>query len=214
MTTERTPNDRIRQVLRDAAEWRLLGRLFECPSTTWIDDLRNLAADLRTTSLADVALAAREHADEGVFHSLFGPGGPAPPREASYHESLELGSLMAELKEYYEAFGYAPATPEAPDHVSVETGFVAYLRVKEAYALASENEEAAALSREAATRFISDHLAVVATPLRRLLAESGVEYLATASALLASRTGPPPKPRTLPILTSRMNEDLDEGAEL
>jgi nitrate reductase assembly molybdenum cofactor insertion protein NarJ len=211
MTTTPDLTPQVTALLQDAAEWRLLGRLLECPSPAWIDDLDLLGRQVSDESLADLAREARREASEGLYHSIFGPGGPAPPREATYQRSLELGSLMADLTDHYDAFGYAPDTPEAPDHVAIEAGFVAYLRLKEAYAHAMGDDEAAGVTRRAASRFTSQHLATMAEPLAGLLAESGVDYLARASALLAARVGPPPSSKQLPVIQPDAFSEDDDG---
>jgi nitrate reductase assembly molybdenum cofactor insertion protein NarJ len=191
----RVPSARVQDLLREAACWRLLGRLFDCPGEAWRRDVATLAGEVDDAGLRAAAGTALETATEGLYHSVFGPGGPAPPREASYHDTLELGSLMSELAGYYAAFGYHPVTSEAPDHVSVEAGFVAYLRFKEAYALTAGDAEHAVTTAEAAERFRRDHLAMFAAPLAAVLADSEIDYLVQASGLLAARVGDPP-PRT------------------
>jgi nitrate reductase assembly molybdenum cofactor insertion protein NarJ len=203
---------RFAGLLRDAADWRVLGRLFERPSPEWLDDLDRLGAEVGDEALAATVRAAREGAAEGRYHSTFGPGGPAPPREASYHLSLELGNLMSELTTIYDAFGYTPPGDEPPDHVAIETGFIAYLRLKEAYALSSGEEETAQIARRAAVAFTTDHLAMFAQPLAALLAESDIEYLVQASAQLAARVGPKPSSRQLPVIQPDAF-DKEEGVE-
>jgi hypothetical protein len=44
----------------------------------------------------------------------------------SYHQTVQLGYLLSELQAYYSAFAFQPLTNEPPDHVSVETGFIAF----------------------------------------------------------------------------------------
>ena len=209
-TTGTAIDARVRALVRDSAEWRLLGRLFECPSNVWHTDLASLARELDDTSLRAAAEHARTEATEGLFHSVFGPGGPAPPREVSYHDSLELGTLMSALTGCYDAFGYEPATIETLDHVAVEVGFVAYLRLKEAYALTTGDQERAAMTRRAAARFVTEHLSMMAEAT--LLAGSGIEYLAHASTLLAARVGPKPKSKLLPVLQPDPMDD-ESGSE-
>ena len=201
---------RVHELLRDAARWRLLGRLFECPSEEWRRDIATLAREVDDGELRAAADAAVVTATEGQYHSVFGPGGPAPPREVSYHDTLELGSLMSELAGYYDAFGYHPATSEPPDHVAVEVGFVAYLRFKEAYAVAAGDAEHAATTAQAAERFRLDHLAMYAAPLASVLADSEIDYLVHASGLLASRAGDPPRRTRLPVI---QNPVEDSGRE-
>ena len=117
------------------------------------------------SELESAAEDALQEASEGLFHYAFGPGGPAPVREATYHQTVELGYLMSELQAYYNAFAFEPRTAEPPDHISVEAGFIAYLKIKELYALRCEDETRAATASESAQRFLQDHLAIVAQPL-------------------------------------------------
>ena len=112
---------------------------------------------------------------------------------------------MSELTSYYDAFSFKPITEEALDHISVEAGFVGYLRIKEAFAQTNENAEQAAIAAEASTGFVNDHLSYIAQPLAASLAESGVSYLASAGAALLSRVGPC---RTLPVLPDLTGEAL------
>lgn len=200
----------VRDLLREAATWRLLGRLFERPSQEWGREVRALADEIGDTELMAAAQAAGS-ATEGQYYSVFGPGGPAPPREATYHETVELGSLMSALTGYYAAFAYVPDAAEPPDHVAVEVGFVAYLRLKEAYALAQGDEEHAAVAARAAAAFVADHLAMIAGPLADLLAHAPLEYLTRASRVLAARVGPPPRSPFLPML--KAPNDDEQGDE-
>ncbi len=184
----------IEALLRDAAEWRLLGLLFECPSDAWQSQLAALAAEVHDPDLRAAAAEAKPEAEEGMYHSIFGPGGPAPPRQATYHESMELGYLMSSLHTSYHAFGYAPATPEPVDHVAVEIGFVAWLKFKEAFARSFGDLEKAELARDAAARFIADYLSTMAEPLANILSHSGIEYLVLAGKVLRQRSGPKKQP--------------------
>jgi nitrate reductase assembly molybdenum cofactor insertion protein NarJ len=201
----------VRDRLREAATWRLLGRLFECPDATWQAEIDAIARELGDEDLLAAVTAAAGVATEGQYHSTFGVGGPCPPREASYHETVELGSLMSELAVYYEVFGYRPQLAEPLDHVAVEAGFVAYLTFKQAYAEARGDREQADAAAGAASRFITDHLARLATPLADILATSHLDYLARASRVLAARVGPPPATRRLPMLQTMATDD--EGSD-
>lgn len=203
----------LRNLLREAATWRVLSRLFECPDERWQAELDALARELGDDDLQAAVTAAAGIATEGQYHSTFGVGGPAPPREASYHETLELGSLMSELAVYYEVFGYTPRLVEAPDHVAVEAGFVAYLKFKEAYARARGDDEHADAAANAARRFIADHLAMMATPLADILATSHLDYLARAARALAARVGPRPATMRLPMLRATSTDDEESGFE-
>jgi nitrate reductase assembly molybdenum cofactor insertion protein NarJ len=218
MTQNAILGDREIQLAKEAAEWRLISLLFECPSDEWRTAVAALMNEVGDAELQSAAQAALEEADEGLFHHTFGPGGPAPPREATYHQTVQLGYLMSELQAYYNAFAFHPVTAEPPDHVSVETGFIAYLKMKEAYALACEDEERAATAAESAQRFVQEHLANIAQSLADRLEGSGISYLAKAGAALFSRVGPPATTASpLPILQQDQDESAfpcgDAGAE-
>lgn len=201
-------------LLRQAAEWRLISLLFDCPVGDWRAQIAALAGEVADADLRDAVQSAQTEAAEGLYHSLFGPGGPAPPREISYRNWVQPGYLLAELKSYYDAFAYLPATPEVPDHVAVETGFIGYLSLKEAFALSNGEPEKASLAAAAAQRFRAEHLAWLAGPLAQELAASGVTYLSRAAAALQQRVGPAPETPslTLPILSAPAEAGCPDAA--
>lgn len=209
MTTAAVLNERGLHLVKEAAEWRLISLLFECPDSKWREQVTALMNEVADTELQSAANDALEEAGEGLFHHTFGPGGPAPAREATYHQTVQLGYLMSELQAYYNAFAFQPVTSEAPDHVSVEAGFIAYLKMKEAYALACQDEERATTAAESAQRFIEDHLTNLAQPLAERLEGSGISYLAKASAALLSRVG---LQKVVPSLLPILQEDPQESA--
>jgi len=205
---------RAHALLTQAAEWRLIGLLFECPTGTWRDDIVALARDSDDPLLGSAVAHALEEASEGLYHSMFGPGGPAPPREVTYVKAVQLGYLLSELTAFYDAFAYHPVTRESPDHVSVEAGFVGYLRLKEAYAVTREDDEQASVTADAAAIFMREHLSALAEPLAATLDASGLAYLAEAARALANRVGPPPSAtasphgaRLLPVIQPLEDED-------
>lgn len=179
--------------IREAAAWRLISLLLECPTEGWHDQVRALAAEVDQAELKQAAEMACDEASEGLYHTTFGPGGPAPPREVSYRNTLHPGRFLGELCSLYEAFAYDPQQHEAPDHVSVEAGFVGYLRLKEAYARSGGHDEQTAIAADVSACFVREHLANVAGPLAGLLENSGIRYLALAAQALAARVGVEPK---------------------
>lgn len=209
-------NPRVHALLKQAAEWRLIGLLFECPADAWRDDIVALARDIDDPLLGSAVTHALEEASAGLYDSTFGPGGPAPPREVTYVKAVQLGYLFSELTAFYDAFAYRPVTRESPDHVSVEAGFVGYLLLKEAYAVARGDNDQASVTADAATGFMREHLATLAEPLAAALDASGLAYLAEAGHALAKRVGPPAAAasphgaRLLPVIQPL--EDEDENA--
>jgi hypothetical protein len=101
------------------------------------------------------------------------------------------GQLLADLRVRYDAFGFRPAAEDTIDHVAVETGLVAYLRLKEAYARAEGDLERAVIAAEAVEAFIADHLREVGEPMAARLDGVAEPYLARAARLLADRVGRP-----------------------
>ncbi len=199
------------KLIREAAEWRLISLLFECPSIEWHEQVSELAAETTDTQLKKAARSAKTEATEGTYHSIFGPGGPAPAREVTYRSWVQPGYLLSELSAFYKAFSYSPKTDEIFDHIAVETGFIAYLRLKQAYALACSDDEHAKITARAAKEFTAEHLSKSAEQLKRSLAFSGVEYLALASSALFKRVGKDKDKRTrstLPVMESVVEDDF------
>jgi TorA maturation chaperone TorD len=208
MTRNTVLGDRELRLAQEAAEWRLLSLLFECPTGAWQAQMTALMNEVADEELKSAAQDALKEAREGLFHHTFGPGGPAPPREATYHQTVQLGYLISELQAYYNAFAFRSATAEPPDHVAVETEFIAYLKLKEAYALACNDEERAATASESARQFLQEHLANIAQPLADHLEGSGIAYLAKAGAALLGRVGPPAVAASpFPILQEEPKEE-------
>ena len=195
-------DSKIGDLLLEAAEWRLTGLLFECPSDGWQEQITALASEVTDADLKAAVEAAKDEAIEGLYHSISGPGGPAPAREVSYSRTIQPGYLISELYTYYDAFSYRPSKGESPDHISVEAGFISYLRFKEAYALACCDTDHATLTRESSCHFIEDHISTIAGQLFTNLKDLDVRYLALACSSLLRRTG---KKRGLPIKDDNLN---------
>lgn len=196
------------KLLVEAAEWRLISMLFDCPTGTWFDDVKALGGQVADKQLKRAARSAQKQASEGLFHSVFGPGGPAPGREVSYRGWVQPGYLLSELSSFYHAFSYEPKTDEVLDHIAVETGFIAYLRLKELYALECGDRENAEITAAASRTFLDDHLSKYAEKVSNLLAASQIEYLELAGRSLFQHVGPDKdkgKQTYLPVL-----ENLDE----
>jgi len=194
-------------VIKQAATWRLASLLFECPAADWSEQVASLARETTDPTLVRAAESARREAAPELYHSTFGPGGPAAPREVSYRRGVLPGAALAELCDLYAAFGYRPSVDEPPDHIAVETGFVAYLRFKQAYALANGDQPHAEFCDEIARDFIREHVARVAGPLADALAASGITYLAATAEVLRSLAGPASSEISLPILNGETDED-------
>lgn len=176
-------------LLNEAAEWRLTGLLLECPSAKWFVEVKSLAREVSDEKLISAAGFAMEQASEGLYHSIFGPGGPAPAREVTYRSWVQPGYLLSELAAYYEAFAYRPESVDSPDHVAVETSFMSYLKIKQAFAIQRGDSAAAETTATAAGEFRRDHLAKFVEQISNSLAFSGVDYLKLAGEALLERVG-------------------------
>lgn len=191
MTDTAPTQEEILSTATEAASWRMISLLFSYPAPTWRESVERLLADLRDAELRQAASLALEQASESAYATLFGPGGPLPIREAACRRGVELGNFLAEIVALYKLFGYDRPTDEPPDHLAVEADFLAFLRLKEAYAMANENLEAAKAVRDAAQRFAAEHLAGMAARLARMLDGPEAGYLGLA-ARAAARLAPPP----------------------
>ncbi len=205
------------QLLNEAAEWRLISLLFDCPQDDWFSQVSQLGEQVHDKELSKAARAAQKEASEGFFHSIFGPGGPAPGREVSYRSWVEPGQMLSELSAYYDAFGFKTKTNEVPDHIAVEAGFVGYMRLKELYARECGDDQNAEITADAAAAFIDDHLSKYSEKMNALLAGSGIEYLELAGEALFARVGPDKdknklREAALPILAEEEDTMFECGA--
>jgi len=179
--------------LSAAAEWRLTALLLARPRSGWSEEIEALVREVQEPALR-AAAAATHAASEGAYLRLVGPGGAVSPREVTYRPFEDPGWVLADLKSYYEAFAFRPRAEDPIDHVAVETDFVGYLLLKEAFARARGNTDGALVASEARTRFLACHLAAIAEPFAERLATAGPTHLATAARVLAERAPRPPRP--------------------
>lgn len=205
-------NAEVVALLREAAEWRLLSVLFEYPGEGWRERLIAVASDVCDQRLKDASEAALQQGSAGMHHSIFGPGGPVSPREASYTNGVQLGYLLSEISAFYNAFAYTPDAAEPVDHISVEMGFIAYLRLKQAYALACGEHEKALIAGEAGAEFLREHIRRMASRVAESLASVAPPYLVAAGAITAERVGPAPV--ELGVLASGEDDEMACGAEI
>lgn len=205
----------VGQLLNESAEWRLLGLLFEYPTSSWRANLTSLLPALNEPAMRGIAEAALEHASEGLQIALFGPAGTVHVREVTHQGGVQFGYLMAELSAYYEAFGYKPSVEEADDHLAVQLGFMSFLKMKQALALIEGNGEHAQVTAEAAASFLKDHLAVQAEPVLQALRNHAPDYLVEAGQRVFKQAGPSPRsnyPLGAPLAEFDDSEHMSCGA--
>lgn len=175
-----------REALMQAGEWRLISLLLERPHGNWRHEVDSVAAEVRDPALRRAAALAQAATEESYL-AFLGPGAPVSPREAGYAGLEDLGRLLADIQAFYTAFSYAPQAEDPSDHVAVEVGFAGYLALKEAYALVSENEDAAQITHDAQQRFLEEHLARLARGLQEKFGGSGPAYLVKTLDALSRR---------------------------
>jgi TorA maturation chaperone TorD len=163
----------IQERLERASLYRLLGGALARPRAEALAELAAAAEALAIVlepavaePLVRFAAAARETdpaalGDEYVF--LFDRGARVPPYEGAWGEAPQLAgkaALLADVAGFYAAFGLAPgvAEPDMEDHIAAECEFMSALALKEAYALAEDDEEGAVVTGAAQSRFVGDHL--------------------------------------------------------
>lgn len=177
----------VEAAVGEAAAWRLLGLLLERPRAGWLEEVEAVAREVDDPKLREAAAAAPA-ATEAAHLAVFGPAGAVSPREVSYRGFEDPARVLSDLAAFYEAFAYRPASEEPPDHVSVEAGFLGYLKLKEAYARSRGDAEAGRAASVAFERFAREHLGPFARALRGKLegaAAAGRLHLAAAAALVA-----------------------------
>ena len=191
-TLATTPD--CRRILAAAAEWRLLGLLLERPRPGWLEEIAALEREVDAADVKAAAAEALQQAREAIHLDVFGPGGLVSPREVAYRGREDPGRILADLNAFYGAFAYRPQAEDPIDHVAVEAGFAGYLLLKEAFARAQGDIEAAQIAVSGFGRFVHDHLQCFVEPMANRV-ESGapVPYLVLATRALAARTGPAPE---------------------
>ena len=179
----------------EAVEWRLLALLLERPRAGWHEEVAGLGREVPDLTLAAAAQNAQE-AREGEYLSVLGPGGAVSPREVTYRSYEDPGQLLAELATVYEVWAFQPRAEDPIDHIAVEAGFVGFLFLKEAFAGARHDGQAAAAVAAARRAFIATHLAAIVPPLAQRLEAAGPAYLVQAAHALVARV--PARPATAP----------------
>ena len=198
----------VKELLAAAAEWRLMAVLLTRPRAGWREEISKLARETDEPTLRSAAIEAAS-ASEGAYLGVVGPGAPISPREVTYRGLEDPGWVLADVSRYYDAFAFQPRTEDPLDHVAVEADFVGYLFLKEAFARAGGEADAAAVTATARGDFLRCHLAAIAAPFAERTAALALPHLATTARALARRV-PAPVPGT--ATAAAPLGDTDESA--
>ena len=165
----------VAAALGRAAVFRALARGLDDPSPAWRADVggrwrallradgtvpHDLAATL-ARALASLESGTDDLPSEHV--RLFGPAGRVALTETSWGDAGRLlgkAAALADVGGFYRAFGMQPGSvhPRPEDHLALELEFVSVLALKEAWARSGDEAEALAITRDAAAKFLVDHL--------------------------------------------------------
>jgi nitrate reductase assembly molybdenum cofactor insertion protein NarJ len=168
----------IRQCLEQASFWRAISLLFRSPDATILADLRQLVPCLDETLRGDVTRFIHDLSESGMeelHFRLLGAAATCPICESDYTPSClgAKGGPIGDIAAFYKAFAFDPAAElrESPDHFCIETSFLAWLHMKEAYALSAGNHDAADTCRAARDTFMIEHFGPFLDSLAARLAE-------------------------------------------
>lgn len=170
----------VESALRESTAWRALALLLASPSDSRAEEAARLGDSLPAPFGPVIADLARQlgHDAESTYHELMGPGAPCPTGESDWAASAMVakGGLLGDVGAFYRAFAFDPSRElrEAPDHVAAELSFVAWLHMKEAFAVSAEDAAAARICAEARHAFLEQHLLPFLEPfLERLEQRAG-----------------------------------------
>jgi len=198
------PTDELAEALESGA---FAGELEAAAETL---GLCHAAAPLLASLGAPPDRQALEHAQMAMFGPSVGVDHPPYSTEYDPGGAYRKEHELADIAGYYRAWGLAldERLHERIDHIGVETDFLAFLSLKEAYELSCDRPERAADVQRHADRFAATYLARAAHTLAERLARSNrrsafTHAVAMLCALLDARGIPRdgrPRIVSLPVL--------------
>jgi hypothetical protein len=173
-----------------AAEWRFISLMLDCPEDGWMDRVETCARKLVEPELHAAVAAARRERNPFHYRQLFGPNGEVSLRESGYRKGADPDRLVTGLASQYAHQRFQASTSLPPDHIVVQTAFVAHLRGEEAGAWTHGDTVEATRWHEVAERFRRAHLDRFVGPLVGALRATGLLYLAYTADVLLLRGDP------------------------
>lgn len=164
--------DALDRALARADAYRVLAAVFRDPDDPGVDDelelrvlrsaARRLGSSVTPAAWAGIQRIERRAARAAEHRAIFGHvvAHGCPPYETEFGRRHVFGQSqeLGDIRGFYEAFGVRPRTGgERPDHIACELEFLALLALKEAIAVAGEDDELMELGRGAARSFLRDH---------------------------------------------------------
>lgn len=128
---------------------------------------------------------------EGEYNRLFRVQVVCQPYETEHDPlaSVRKGQVLADILGFYQAFGLTASEgqKEFPDFIATELEFMSLLLLKEACAQKSGLSDEAEICRDAAKKFLTDHLARwVSSFSQRLEAEARLPLYSALGSILSS----------------------------
>jgi len=197
-------------LLQQAVLWRALALLFESPEPWRLEELEQIQEQLDDEDLQQAINVMREMTGSQYIDTL-GPGGLVSPREVAYRGREDPGRILADIASFHEAFLFHAQAQDPQDHVARECDFVSYLFLKEAYARAQGNDDAATICREGRDGFFREHLRTFVAPMEQRLAATQHPVLAPAARTLHALVGDPEASPTLEEGVAGELDDLNCG---
>jgi nitrate reductase assembly molybdenum cofactor insertion protein NarJ len=175
-----------REILTNAAEWRLIALLLERPRQHTLPQMGCFMNEVGDPYLKEIAELACNASDE-VYLPVFGPGGLLPAREVDCVATLDRGRLLSQIGLLYETCSFAPRSDDPYDHIAVEADFISYLYKKEVQALLNDDERKGKAFSAIRQQFIREHFAPFLRELRKKLRGNEPVYLLKALIAILTR---------------------------
>lgn len=141
-----------------AMQYKILSLCFRYPSQALFEALRD--TDLLHEALVDLSLENLQNEYTRLFSLTVAGGIPSYETEYGHKDIFFKTQRMADIAGFCHAFGLEAAdlTPERIDFIGTELELMYWITLKEQKAIDAGRTEQAAICRDAAAKFLQDHL--------------------------------------------------------